>query len=40
MASQITITPISTSAESSIDFGAIVSNIDIENMTGKIKLES
>ncbi|EGU74424.1 hypothetical protein FOQG_09344 [Fusarium oxysporum f. sp. raphani 54005] len=33
MASQITVTPISTSAESSIDFGAIVPNVDVENIS-------
>jgi hypothetical protein len=36
MTSQITITPISPPAESSIDFGAVVSNVDIENISGKI----
>jgi hypothetical protein len=36
MASQITVTPISPSAESTIDFGAIVSNIDVEDISGKI----
>ncbi|WZH43345.1 Dioxygenase [Fusarium acuminatum] len=33
MTSQITITPISPPAESSIDFGAVVSNVDIENIS-------
>ena len=36
MASGAVIKPIAHPAGSGIDFGAVVSNVDIENLTGKI----
>lgn len=35
MASQVVVTPIAAPVGSAIDFGATVSNIDVENITGK-----
>ena len=35
MTSQIKIQPLQTATDSEIDFGAVVSNIDVEKLTGK-----
>ncbi|KAH0425563.1 TfdA family Taurine catabolism dioxygenase TauD [Colletotrichum camelliae] len=40
MASQATITPLTTAEGSAVDFGAVVSNVDIENLTGRIPVKS
>lgn len=36
MSSQAIVQPIASPKGSSIDFGAVVSNVDIEDLTGKI----
>jgi hypothetical protein len=36
MSSQVTVQPIPSPEGSNIDFGAVVSNVDIEHITGKI----